>query len=201
MEYLRSQGWRYYWDRYKIVPIILTCMAVPILFIPLWIIVLLVERYQKQRAASEEQILSTPISTEISEPLKSMEKTSNLTTCKDCSQTVSKQAALCPNCGVIFPGHVRSPIWSHLKVSLACLEYRARLKKAAVVASRICAAGAGLVITALILTPGEVESEAYVIVPVMTLVCFFLISTLVWIGLLLHDLARELKRLKMFSGE
>ena len=54
----RSSGWQYYWDEYKVVPIVITCLTLPILFVPLWTIVLLLERSKKRTTAPDGKVLS-----------------------------------------------------------------------------------------------------------------------------------------------
>jgi len=57
MEQHRISRWQSLWENHKTVLIVITCLF-PILFIPLWIILLIIERFSKQTAGPIGEVLS-----------------------------------------------------------------------------------------------------------------------------------------------
>ena len=56
---------------------------------------------------------------------------SNLTECKDCGHSVSKRAAICPSCGVSWPGRDLSPVVARIKTAFLSLDAKRVVRQGA----------------------------------------------------------------------
>ena len=121
---------------------------------------------------------------------------SNPTECKDCGHTVSKRAAICPSCGVSFPGRVQPQILVQTWKSLTHIPYLRLLKKAA----RIGAfAGLGASVFFLLLFFASYEERVgddLIGVPAAGIYAFGFTAAIVWVGLIVRDLVRHIAELR-----